>query len=109
LKKARRIIKHTPKGFTLAVADESIFTHDSLVRKKMWTADRIRPVVTMTGSHQRTCVFGTLCMDGRQLFRQYNSFNQYIFLDYLKQVQKKFRKLILFIDRARQHHIVLLW
>ena len=58
----------------------------------------------MTGSHQRTCVFGTLCIDGRQFFRQYNSFNQYTFLDYLKQVQKKFRKLILFIDRAGQHH-----
>lgn len=77
----------------------------------MWTANRVRPVVTMTGSHQRTCVFGTLCIDGgggggggRQLFRQYESFNQYTFMDYLKQVQKKFGKLILFIDRARQHH-----
>jgi transposase len=70
----------------------------------MWTADRVRPVVTMTGSHQRTCVFGTLCIDRRQFFRQYNSFNQYTFLDYLKQVQKKFGKLILFLDRARQHH-----
>jgi len=70
----------------------------------MWTADRVRPVITMTGSHQKTCVFGTLCMDGRQFFRQYESFNQYTFLDYLKHVQKKFRKLILFIDRARQHH-----
>lgn len=70
----------------------------------MWTANRVRPVVTMTGSHQRTCVFGTLCIDGTQLFRQYESFNQYTFLDYLKQVKKKFGKLILFIDRARQHH-----
>jgi hypothetical protein len=51
--------------------DESIFIHDSLVRRKMWTADRMRPIVTMTGSHQRTCVFGALCIDGRQFFRQY--------------------------------------
>ena len=70
----------------------------------MWTADKIRPIVTMTGSHQRTCVFGALCIDGRQFFRQYESFNQYTFLDYLIQMQKRFRKLILFIDRARQHH-----
>lgn len=34
----------------------------------MWTADKIRPIVTMTGSHQRTCVFGALCIDGRQFF-----------------------------------------
>ena len=39
--------------------------------------DRIRPIVTITGSHQRTCVFGALCIDGRQFFRQYESFNQY--------------------------------
>ena len=70
----------------------------------MWTAHRVRPIVTMTGSHQRSCVFGTLCMNGRQFFRQYESFNQYTFLDYLIQMQKKFGKLILFIDRARQHH-----
>ena len=70
----------------------------------MWTADRMRPIVTMTGSHQRTCVFGALCIDGRQFFRQYESFNQYTFLDYIKHMQKRFGRLILFIDRARQHH-----
>ena len=73
-KSCKRIISHIPKGFTVAVAsDESIFTHDSLIRREMWTADRIRPIVTMTGSHQRTCVFGALCIDGRQFFRQYNT------------------------------------
>ena len=55
----------------------------------------------MTGSHQRTCVFGALRIDGRQFFRQYEEyFNQYTFLDYLIQMQKKFGKLILFVDRA---------
>jgi transposase len=77
--------------------------HDVLVRRKMWTPQGIRPIVTTIGSHQKTCVFGTLAMDGRQLFRQYNTFNQHTFLDYLKEVQKKFEKVILFIDRARQH------
>ena len=73
----------------------------------MWTAYGIRPVVTMTGSHQKTCVFGALCIDGgrrRQFFRQYDSFNQYTFLEYVTGLQKRFGRLILFIDRARQHH-----
>ncbi len=49
--------------------------------------------------------FGALCIDGRQFFRQYESCNQHTFLDYLIQMQRKFGKLILFIDRARhQHH-----
>jgi len=42
-------------------------------------------------------------MDGRQLFRQYDVFDQYAFIDYLKQLQRRFGKVILFTDRARQH------
>jgi transposase len=84
--------------------DESIFLHDALVRRKMWTAEGIRPVVKITGLHQRTCVLGALCTDGRKFFRQYSVFNQETFLKYLKELQRKFGKIILFIDRARQHH-----
>jgi hypothetical protein len=73
-----------------------------LVRRK-WTSEGMRPIVVMTGSHQKTCVFGTLCIDGRQFFRQYNTFNQYTFLEYLKELQNKFHKVILFLDRAPQH------
>jgi hypothetical protein len=58
-----------PKGFTIAVQDESIFVHDVITRRKLWLPKGIRPVVTTAGSHQRTCVFGTLTMDKRQLFR----------------------------------------
>jgi hypothetical protein len=68
----------------------------------MWTPEGKRPIVTVTGSHQKTCVFGTITIDGKQLFRQYDLFNQYVFLKYLE-LQKNFRKLLLFIDRAAQH------
>ena len=74
-----------------------------LVRRKLWLPIGIRPIVTPTGSHQKTCVFGTLAMKGKQLFRQYDAFNQYTFLDYLKQVSKRLGKVIMFADRARQH------
>jgi hypothetical protein len=47
-----------------------------LVRRK-WASEGMHPVVVVTtGSHQKTCVFGTLCIDRRQFFRQYNTFNQ---------------------------------
>ena len=65
----------------------------------MWTPEGIRPIVTVTGSHQKTCVFGTITIDGKQFFRQYDDFNQYAFLKYLKELQRKFRKLLLFLDR----------
>lgn len=69
----------------------------------MWTSEGIRPVVTVTGSHQKTCVFGTITINGKQFFRQYDAFSQYTFLKYLKELQRKLRKLLLFIDRAAQH------
>ena len=93
-----------PKGFTIAVQDESIFVYNVIVRKKFWLPKGIRPVVTVTGSHQRTCIFGKLTMEGKQLFRQYDKFNQDTFLDYLKQVKKQLgKKVVIFTDRARQH------
>jgi len=42
-------------------------------------------------------------MKGKQLFRQYDAFSQYTFLDYLKQVRKRLVRVIMFTDRARQH------
>jgi hypothetical protein len=55
----------------------------------MWVPEGKRPIVIMTGSHQKTCVFGALSIDG---------------LDYLKKLQNKFHKVILFLDRAAQHY-----
>lgn len=75
-KRVLDILSQIPQGFTLAIQDESIFVHDVLVRRKLWFTKGIRPVVTTTGSHQKTCVFGTLTRDGKQLFRQYDLFNQ---------------------------------
>ena len=91
-------------GFTVLVEDESIFIHDALVRRRMWVPEGKRPIVIMTGSHQKTCVFGALSIDGRQLFRQYDTFDRFTFLDYLKKLQNKFHKVILFLDRAAQHY-----
>ena len=72
----------------------------------MWTPKGIRPIVTVTGSHQKTCVFGTLLtIHGKQLlFRQYKTFDQYSFISYLRELKRKFHKLILFLDRAPPQH-----
>ena len=69
----------------------------------MWTPEGKRPIVVTTGSHKKTCVFGTITFDGRQLFRQYDTFDQYSFISYLRELKGKFHKLILFLDRAPQH------
>jgi transposase len=60
-------------------------------------------MVTVTGSRKKTIVFGSLSLDGKQLFKQYDKFNSTTFVDYLKQIQKRFGKCIVFVDRATPH------
>ena len=88
-KKTEKVISNISEGFTVVVEDESIFVHDALIRRKMWTPEGKRPIVVTTGSHQKTCVFGTITLDGRQLFRQYKTFDQYSFIHFVSWRTKK--------------------
>lgn len=95
----KEILGDLPRGFTVVSEDESFFTYDSLVRK-VWIEAGRRPVVTMTGSHRRSRVMGALSLDGRQLFRKYDWFNEDTFYEYLKVLHRKFPKCYLVLDKA---------
>lgn len=97
------VLDNLPKGFTAISLDESFFFFDSLVRK-VWIFKNTRPVVRITGSHQQSCLFGAVSLDRRQLFRQYNHFNENTFYKFLKQIHHKFPKCYLFLDKAPQHY-----
>jgi hypothetical protein len=97
------VLDNLPKGFTAISLDESFFFFDSLVRK-VWIFKNTRPVVRITGSHQQSCLFGAVSLDRRQLFRQYNHFNENTFYIFLKQIHHKFPKCYLFLDKAPQHY-----
>jgi hypothetical protein len=74
------------------------------VKRKKWISTDKRPIVTVTGSRKRTVVFGSLSFDGKkQLFKQYDKFDSDTFVDYLKQIQKRFGNYIIFVDRATPH------
>ena len=91
------------EGFTVVSMDESFFFYDSLVRR-VWISKNERPVVRITGSHQESVLFGATSLEGKQIFRQYDWFDQNTFLDYLKQIHRKFPKCYLFLDKAKQQH-----
>ncbi len=74
-----------------------------MIRRKKWISVGKRPIVTVTGSRRKTIVFGCLSLDGKQLFKQYDEFNSITFVDYLKHVQKRFGKIVIFVDRAIPH------
>ena len=90
------------KEFTVVSLDESFFFYDSIVRK-VWITNNERPIVRISGSHQESVLFGATSLEGKQIFRQYDWFDQNTFLDYLKQIHRKFPKCYLFLDKAKQH------
>lgn len=91
-----------PKGWVAVCEDESIFVYDSVVRA-VWALKGSKPVVLVTGSHRKTYVFGAVSSDGRQMFRQTENINGFEFVKYLKALKRKFKKFVLFIDRAPWH------
>lgn len=92
----------TYKDWPVVCQDESIFIYD-IVLREVWAIKGSKPQVPTTGSHQKTCIFGTLALDGRQLFRQYSKINQYTFLDYMICLKRKFKKFVFFYDGAPWH------
>lgn len=97
------ILREEEEGFTVVSTDESFFFYDSLVRK-VWIRKNERPVVKITGSHQESVLFGATSLQGKQIFRQYDWFDEITFLEYLKQLHIKFPKCYLFLDKAKQHY-----
>lgn len=88
----------------MLVQDESIFIHDSIMgKRRKWIIREKRPIATVTGSHEKTIVYGALSLDGKQLFRQDDKFDSQSFIEYLEQVKKKFKKFVMIVDRATQH------
>ncbi|MGA7369793.1 MAG: transposase [Nitrososphaeraceae archaeon] len=83
--------------------DESFFFFDTLV-KKVWIYKDSTPVVTITGSHRNLSMFGAISLQGKQLFRTYERFNEDTFYEFLKQIHYKFPKCYLFLDKAPQHY-----
>jgi transposase len=90
-------------GFSVVSLDESFFFYDSLVRR-VWIDESKRPIVQVTGSHKHSCIFGAICLGGKQLFRQYDKFNGDTFLSFLKLIHSKFPKCYLFMDKASSPH-----
>ena len=82
-----------------------MFVHDLCIKRK-WIVKQKRPIVTVTGSHNKTIIFGILSSDdGKQLFRQYTRFDSHSFIRYLDEVRKKFIKFchILRQSNSTQH------
>ena len=86
----------------MPVQDEAIFVADASPGR-VYTPPGIRAVCHVSGTHDRTIVYGVLGLDGEQIFRQYGKFNGDTFAEYLKEVKKEFDRALMIVDRAPQH------
>ncbi|MDN5866180.1 MAG: transposase [Candidatus Nitrosocosmicus sp.] len=91
------------KDSAVVSLDESFFFYDSMVRR-VWIDAKKRPVVRIIGSHELSCLFGAVSIDGKQIFRQYTKFNTETFLDFVKIIHSMFPKCYLFMDKASPHY-----
>jgi hypothetical protein len=92
----------TTRNFTIVSIDKSFFFYNSLVRH-VWI-DKKRPVVRVTGSHQHSCIFGAISIEGKQLLGKYDKFNGNTFLEFLKKIHDKFSKFYLFMDKVSPNY-----
>ena len=49
-------------------------------------------------------MFGAISLEGKQLFKQFERFDEDTFYEFLKQIHYKFPKCYLFLDKAPQHY-----
>jgi len=70
----------------------------------VWAKSGNTPIVLTTGSHRRTCIFGAISLDGKQLFRQHDAINGESFLTYMIELKRRFGAFLLFLDKSAPHH-----
>ena len=71
--------------------------------RKLWSRVGDPVTVSKHGRRDRTVVFGALAEDGTRLMRQYERFDGPTFVRYLKEVRRKWGKVLLVTDNASQH------
>ena len=99
----QQISRLEKKGFVIVPEDEAFFIHDVKSGRKYWSPKGQRIHRAYTGSHKKITVYGSITSDGRQLFRTYEGSNSETFVAYLKELQRRFGKVLVIADRASSH------
>ena len=91
------------RGFAVVVQDESIFLRTGTNGRKLWSRVGEPVAVIRHGRRDRTVMYGALAEDGIRLMRQYERFDGPTFVRYLKEVRRRWGKVLLVTDNASQH------
>ena len=83
------------------VQDEAIFVADAKPRR-VYTPPDVRAITYVTGIHERTVVYGVLGLNGEQLFCRYDKFDADHFIEFLKEIKRRFTRALVIMDKAPQ-------
>ena len=83
--------------------DEAFFVRDVKAGRKYCSPVAKRIFLPYVGNHESLAVYGTVTINGDQLFRIYKKFNGITFVEYLKELHYKYGKIALILDRASVH------
>ncbi|MDI1496085.1 MAG: Transposase [Cenarchaeum symbiont of Oopsacas minuta] len=98
------VIRHvTPQGYKVFIQDESIVGLDGKTKKKFWCRRDERPQQIIRGNHQKFMIYGIKGINGEQCFRAFDKFDGPTFFKFVKIMVGKYKKIVLIVDRARQH------
>ena len=87
-------------GFMIFVQDESIFILDAIVGRMYWTKTTTIPY---TGNHSKAVVYGAFSSDGSQMFQIIDSMTGEAFVQFLKDLYKRFGKIAVMVDGSKTH------
>ena len=108
-----RIKKAIPRlkkdRFAIAFGDEAFFVRDNSNGRKYWSQRGTRIKIPYSGSRQRLTVFGAVTDTGKQFFRSTTSgFNSRTFVSFVRGLLRRFKKVVLILDKASAHRSKLL-
>lgn len=105
----QRITRLKKDGFVAAVEDEAFFVQGETLGRKYWSDEGTRAKIPYSGNRKRLTVFGAIVDDGRQLFRTTTKgFNNKTFIPFVRELLRRFKKVILIVDGASPHRSKLL-
>ncbi len=101
------IIAHEmARGTKIFVQDETIVSSDGKLTKKYWCNENERPTYTWKGDRRKFITYGMISVSGDKFFRSYDKFDGLTFLRYIKDAAAKYGRILVIVDRARQHKTI---
>lgn len=102
-KTIRKMEYYASRGFIGGIEDEFILSMIAKGRRRRWGPRNVKLRLLTTGSRRKKVGYLTIFDNGRHIFRFKEKFNSDAFIEYLSEVMRKYKKVFLIVDGARQH------